>query len=86
MQHSNGWCRRTYTSSSRQAGTSNSAAVSLASRNRSEDEGSRGGEIVTIALVPAGEIFILLEKIPQCTPVSVLAHAAQIALPVPKAL
>lgn len=47
-------CRRTYTSSSRQAGTSNSAAVSLASRSRSEDEGGRGGEIVTIALVPAG--------------------------------
>ena len=51
-------CRRTYTSSSRS--TPNTAAVSMASRERGEDEGGRGGEIVTIALVPAGALRSLL--------------------------
>lgn len=51
-------CRRTYTSSSRC--TPNTAAVSMASRERSEDESGRGGEIVTIALVPAGALRCLI--------------------------
>ena len=32
----------------------------MASRERSEDESGRGGEIVTIALVPAGALLHLI--------------------------
>ena len=48
-------CRRTYISSSNP--THNKAALSMTNRSASEDEKGRGGEIVTIALVPAGAGF-----------------------------
>ena len=47
--------RRTYISSSNP--TRNKAALSMSNRSASEDEKGRGGEIVTIALVPAGRDF-----------------------------
>ena len=48
-------CRRTYISSSNP--THNTAALSMTNRSASEDDKGRGGEIVTIALVPAGGYF-----------------------------
>ena len=48
-------CRRTYISSNNP--TRNTAALSMNNRSASEDEKGRGGEIVTIALVPAGGYF-----------------------------
>ena len=48
-------CRRTYISSSNP--THNTAALSMSNRSASEDDKGRGGEIVTIALVPAGKHF-----------------------------
>ena len=59
-------CRRTYISSSNP--THNTAALSMSNRSASEDDKGRGGEIVTIALVPAGGYFSGIDRLatPHC--------------------